>query len=228
MRVLISGSSGLIGRGLVKSLTALGHEVVRLVRRPVSDIEPDICLGSGRGAPRSGGHRGLRRGRPPGGRQCRLRPLDDREEGAHPHQPRRRHPAIGRDDRRARCPAQGLRLGLGCGLLRRPWRRGTRRDQRVGQRLLARGLPPVGGRRAARRGQGGAAGLAAHGRGLGPARRGADAHAARVSRTGWAVASAAAGRSSVGSRGPTSSPRSNACWKTKRFLARSTSPRPAR
>ena len=42
MRVLVSGSSGLIGRGLVKSLKASGHEVVRLVRRLVSDEEPDI------------------------------------------------------------------------------------------------------------------------------------------------------------------------------------------
>ena len=34
MRIVISGSSGLIGTALVTSLRADGHEVVRLVRRP--------------------------------------------------------------------------------------------------------------------------------------------------------------------------------------------------
>ena len=36
MKVLISGASGLIGTELTKQLTALGHQVVRLVRRPAS------------------------------------------------------------------------------------------------------------------------------------------------------------------------------------------------
>src|ERR1051326_1617637 len=36
MRVVIAGSSGLIGSALVASLAADGHEVVRLVRRPPS------------------------------------------------------------------------------------------------------------------------------------------------------------------------------------------------
>ena len=36
MRILISGSSGLIGSALVARATALGHEVVRLVRPPVA------------------------------------------------------------------------------------------------------------------------------------------------------------------------------------------------
>ncbi len=36
MKVLISGASGLIGTELNKQLTALGHQVVRLVRRPTS------------------------------------------------------------------------------------------------------------------------------------------------------------------------------------------------
>ena len=35
MRIVISGSSGLIGQSLVSSLTSNGHEVVRLVRSPV-------------------------------------------------------------------------------------------------------------------------------------------------------------------------------------------------
>ncbi|GAA2443389.1 TIGR01777 family oxidoreductase [Streptomyces macrosporus] len=34
MRIAVTGSSGLIGRALVTSLRAYGHEVVRLVRRP--------------------------------------------------------------------------------------------------------------------------------------------------------------------------------------------------
>ncbi len=36
MKVLISGASGLIGTELNKQLTALGHQVVRLVRRSTS------------------------------------------------------------------------------------------------------------------------------------------------------------------------------------------------
>lgn len=34
MRIAVAGASGLIGSALVRSLTAAGHEVVRLVRRP--------------------------------------------------------------------------------------------------------------------------------------------------------------------------------------------------
>lgn len=36
MRIVVSGSSGLIGKALVASLHAHGHQVVRLVRRPAS------------------------------------------------------------------------------------------------------------------------------------------------------------------------------------------------
>ncbi|MGH6657725.1 MAG: NAD-dependent epimerase/dehydratase family protein, partial [Actinocrinis sp.] len=36
MRVVIAGSSGLIGSALTTSLLADGHEVVRLVRRPAA------------------------------------------------------------------------------------------------------------------------------------------------------------------------------------------------
>lgn len=39
MRVAISGSTGLIGTALTHSLTADGHDVVRLVRRPAQDAE---------------------------------------------------------------------------------------------------------------------------------------------------------------------------------------------
>jgi len=34
MRVMVAGSSGLIGKAIVASLKADGHDVVRLVRRP--------------------------------------------------------------------------------------------------------------------------------------------------------------------------------------------------
>ncbi len=39
MRVVVSGSSGLIGSALCTSLTADGHEVVSLVRRKAGDTE---------------------------------------------------------------------------------------------------------------------------------------------------------------------------------------------
>ncbi len=39
MKILVAGSSGLIGRALVPALDAAGHEVLRLVRRPVAGEE---------------------------------------------------------------------------------------------------------------------------------------------------------------------------------------------
>ncbi len=42
MRILVSGSSGLIGSHLVKYLRAGGHEIVRLVRKP--SIAPDVLV----------------------------------------------------------------------------------------------------------------------------------------------------------------------------------------
>src|ERR1700740_2544449 len=39
MRVLVSGSSGLIGSGLTSALESAGHSVVRLVRRPAAANE---------------------------------------------------------------------------------------------------------------------------------------------------------------------------------------------
>ncbi len=39
MRIVVSGSSGLVGSALVPALGAAGHEVVRLVRRPPGDGE---------------------------------------------------------------------------------------------------------------------------------------------------------------------------------------------
>jgi len=42
MKILVSGSHGLVGGALVKSLIADGHEVVRLVRRAVPSGAPEI------------------------------------------------------------------------------------------------------------------------------------------------------------------------------------------
>ncbi len=42
MKILISGSHGLVGKALIKSLTADGHEVHRLVRHPASAGSSDI------------------------------------------------------------------------------------------------------------------------------------------------------------------------------------------
>ena len=39
MRIVVSGASGLIGTALVPALTAHGHDVVRLVRRPAKQGE---------------------------------------------------------------------------------------------------------------------------------------------------------------------------------------------
>jgi uncharacterized protein (TIGR01777 family) len=42
MKILVSGSHGLVGRSLVRSLTAEGHEVIRLVRRDRSFGSPEV------------------------------------------------------------------------------------------------------------------------------------------------------------------------------------------
>ena len=39
MRIVVAGSSGLIGTPLVASLRRAGHDVVRLVRRPARDAD---------------------------------------------------------------------------------------------------------------------------------------------------------------------------------------------
>ena len=42
MKILVSGSHGLVGTALVRSLTAEGHEVIRLVRRDHSFGSPEV------------------------------------------------------------------------------------------------------------------------------------------------------------------------------------------
>ena len=42
MRILVSGSTGLIGAALVAALKEAGHEVVRLVRRPVQEQSSEV------------------------------------------------------------------------------------------------------------------------------------------------------------------------------------------
>ena len=42
MKILVSGSHGLVGSALIKSLTEDKHEVVRLVRRKVAGGAPEI------------------------------------------------------------------------------------------------------------------------------------------------------------------------------------------
>src|SRR5690242_13208199 len=42
MKILVSGSHGLVGSALIKSLIADGHEVVRLVRRKVPSVANEI------------------------------------------------------------------------------------------------------------------------------------------------------------------------------------------
>lgn len=42
MKVLVSGSTGLVGSHLVRRLTELGHRPVRLVRKPLGGAEPEI------------------------------------------------------------------------------------------------------------------------------------------------------------------------------------------
>jgi uncharacterized protein (TIGR01777 family) len=42
MKILVSGSHGLVGKALIKSLTTDGHEMVRLVRRELSFGAPEV------------------------------------------------------------------------------------------------------------------------------------------------------------------------------------------
>ena len=49
MKIVVSGSTGLIGTALVKALQDRGHDVVRLVRRPVSPGEHAIVWDPARG-----------------------------------------------------------------------------------------------------------------------------------------------------------------------------------
>ena len=42
MRVVVTGSSGLIGRALCSSLSGKGHQVVRVLRQPIRPADPDL------------------------------------------------------------------------------------------------------------------------------------------------------------------------------------------
>ena len=92
MKIVISGSSGLIGSALVPALRAEGHEVLRLVRRtPKSADEAGWDPGAGSDRPRPPARR--RGGDQPQRRRGRGPPLDEALQEEDPRQPRSTAPA---------------------------------------------------------------------------------------------------------------------------------------
>ena len=76
MKIAISGASGLIGTALARSLRLDGHEVVPLVRRPVTEGEPAVAVGPRRRHHRRRRARGGRRRGPPRRGRDRRQALD--------------------------------------------------------------------------------------------------------------------------------------------------------
>ena len=143
MRVVISGSSGLIGTALVPHLRSAGHEVVRLVRRtpqapdergwdpPSGRIDDGALDGADAVINLSGaGHR----------RQA----VDRRPQAGTARQPPRPHRRAGTGGRGARHPRDGQRVGGG--LLRRHRRGRGRRVRGPRTRLPRRPGPRLGER----------------------------------------------------------------------------------
>lgn len=59
MKVLVSGSTGLVGSALIPALEEEGHEVIRLVRSPLSNGHPTVRWDGEAGAPTPGGMEGI-------------------------------------------------------------------------------------------------------------------------------------------------------------------------
>ena len=143
MDVVVTGSTGLIGSALVRALAAAGHRPIRLVRgAPAGDeISWEPSLGSIDAASLEGVDAVVHLA----GRGHRRPPLDRRLQGGGEAQPHGGHPPARHDARPPDEAAPRARLGVRGRLLRRPRRRGARREQPARDRLPQRGLPGVGG-----------------------------------------------------------------------------------
>ena len=83
MKVLISGSSGLIGTALVRSLESSGHSVTRLARPGSSSAAEGIAWDPATGSLDARQLEGIRRGDSPVRRERRVQSLVRGAEGAY-------------------------------------------------------------------------------------------------------------------------------------------------
>ena len=106
MKIVITGSSGLIGSALVPALRDDGHTVLRLVRRPPAGAD-ELRWDPPTAHARPG--RAVRRGRggQPRRRRHRRPAVDRRAEAGRAGQPGRRHRDGGRRRRRGATPGRG-------------------------------------------------------------------------------------------------------------------------
>ena len=91
MKILISGSHGLVGKALVQSLTNDGHEVVSLVRGGRTFGLAEVEWHPDQGRIDAEQLEGIRRGGPSRRREHRVWPLDRREEARDSRESRQRN-----------------------------------------------------------------------------------------------------------------------------------------
>ena len=146
-RILVSGSSGLIGSALLPFLQAKGFTVTRLVRNSAAGNDQDR-LGPGPSRPARDRFR-LRRGHPSGGRVHR-RPLDRGQEATDHREPHPGHRTPGGSRSQSGAAPASLHLSFRRGLLRQPRGRDSARRESFRRWLRRRNLPSVGRRNPAR------------------------------------------------------------------------------
>ena len=87
MKILVSGSGGMVGSALLPVLRSAGHQVTRLVRRPSAPLGPEdstVQWNPETGEIDSSRLEGIEAAGAPGGREHRRPALDDGAESQDP------------------------------------------------------------------------------------------------------------------------------------------------